>query len=163
LVICSDQLLAFKIHNNFNSRNTIYPQKTPKSYLPTWGEIALPYTSPNLTQNLLSDQLWTPLLYIYSICTWDWTTLPCTKAWWTYLPCVFENLVIIWVIWIISNLRFNLTPNNFRSGVPSNKLCPGGHHFNMAKATPAWSLTRVRLVRKVACQCYSNVPLTHIS
>ena len=33
-------------------------------YLPTWEEFALAHTSPNLGQNLFSDQLRTPLLYI---------------------------------------------------------------------------------------------------
>ena len=42
--------------------------KFPKNYNPlyfslaTWENIAFPYTSPNLTQNLFNDWLWVPLL-----------------------------------------------------------------------------------------------------
>jgi hypothetical protein len=36
-------------------------------YLPTWEKVALPYTSPNMAQNLLSDWLWAHILYVYNI------------------------------------------------------------------------------------------------
>jgi hypothetical protein len=36
----------------------------PDFYLLTWGKIALPYTSLDVEQNLLSDWLWAPLFYI---------------------------------------------------------------------------------------------------
>ena len=34
----------------------------PNFYLPTQEEIALPYTSPYVVQNILIDWLWVPLL-----------------------------------------------------------------------------------------------------
>ena len=36
----------------------------PYHYLPTREKFAPPHASPNLTQNLLSDRLWVPLLYV---------------------------------------------------------------------------------------------------
>ena len=54
------QLLVSKIHSNFNVRNTIY---SPHINLTTQEKFTPLYTSLDLSQNLLSDQLWTPLLY----------------------------------------------------------------------------------------------------
>ena len=51
--------VGFKIHTNFNLKNKMIKICTILMifYLPTWGSSAPPYTSPNLAQNLLSDQL----------------------------------------------------------------------------------------------------------
>jgi hypothetical protein len=51
----------------FNSRNKITENFAcpPNLHLPTWEQVAPPYTFPffsNLAHNLLSDQLWAPLL-----------------------------------------------------------------------------------------------------
>ena len=66
--MCSDQLLASNIHNNFNLRNKFIKinrsQSSSSSFLPAHENFALPYNSPYLAHNLLSDRLWTPLLYM---------------------------------------------------------------------------------------------------
>jgi hypothetical protein len=58
------QLLVSKIHSDFNLRKkSMNLFCNPLSfYLPTRNTFALPYTSPYLAQNLLSDWLWDPLL-----------------------------------------------------------------------------------------------------
>ena len=64
--MCSGQLLASKIHNNFNGRNKTIKlfYNPPYFYLPTQENLTLPYASPSLAHNLLSDQLWAPLLHV---------------------------------------------------------------------------------------------------
>ena len=73
LVICSCQLLASKFHISFNLRNKITNENCnpPDFYLPTWKIFAPHCTSPNLTQNHLSDRLWVPLLYmfVFTLCS----------------------------------------------------------------------------------------------
>jgi hypothetical protein len=61
LVLCAGQLLAFKFHSNFNSRNKITKKNCSRCdfYFPT---CAPPYTSQNFARNLLCDPLRVPLL-----------------------------------------------------------------------------------------------------
>ena len=69
LVICSGQLLALNSHNNFNSRNKITNINVVilVSIFLHGKEIAPPYTSSYLIQNILSDWLWAPLLHLGSL------------------------------------------------------------------------------------------------
>ena len=56
---------GFKIHQKKkNSRNEITKKNCspPHFNLPTQEELAPPYTSSNVAQNLLSDLQWVPLL-----------------------------------------------------------------------------------------------------
>ena len=53
------QRLASKIYNNLNLRNktTIKIYNSPYFHQPTWDKFALPYTSPNLVQELFNNWL----------------------------------------------------------------------------------------------------------
>ena len=71
LVMCSDQLLASKFHNNFNARNKSTKENCspPYFYFLTWDKFAWPYASPCLAHNFSSDWLWAPLPYILYLLT----------------------------------------------------------------------------------------------